>query len=89
MAAKVGYVAIDTVDPNSLAPFWCGLLGVHVDTTMGEGEFLILSPTEDGPPSAFSVSRRQKQERTVSIWISWSMTWTPPPERSSDSAVVG
>ena len=48
MAAKVGYVAIDTVDPNSLAPFWCGLLGVQVDTTIGEGEFLILSPTEDG-----------------------------------------
>ena len=48
MAAKVGYVAIDTVDPNSVAPFWCGLLGVQVDTTIGEGEFLILSPTEDG-----------------------------------------
>jgi predicted enzyme related to lactoylglutathione lyase len=48
MPAKVGYLAIDTVDPNSLAPFWCGLLGVHVDATIGEGEFLILSPTEDG-----------------------------------------
>jgi predicted enzyme related to lactoylglutathione lyase len=48
MAAKVGYVAIDTVDPNGVTPFWCGLLGVQVDTTIGEGEFLILSPTEDG-----------------------------------------
>ena len=46
MPAKVGYLAIDTVDPNSLAPFWCELLGVHVDTTIGEGEFLILSPTD-------------------------------------------
>ena len=48
MSAKVGYVAIDSVDPNSLVPFWCELLGVEVDTTIGEGEFLILSPTEDG-----------------------------------------
>jgi predicted enzyme related to lactoylglutathione lyase len=46
--AKIGYLAIDTVDPNDLAPFWCGLLGVQVDTTIGAGEFVILSPTEDG-----------------------------------------
>jgi hypothetical protein len=25
MPAKVGYLAIDTVDPGALAPFWCGL----------------------------------------------------------------
>jgi predicted enzyme related to lactoylglutathione lyase len=44
----VGYLAIDTVDPIRLAPFWCGLLGVEVDTTIGDGEFLILSPTAEG-----------------------------------------
>ncbi len=48
VAAKIGYLAIDTVDPKSLAPFWCGLLGVQVDTVLGEGEFLLLSPTEEG-----------------------------------------
>jgi len=48
MAAKVGYLVIDTVDPERLAPFWCDLLGVSVDMTIGEGEFLVLSPTEDG-----------------------------------------
>ncbi len=31
-----------------IAPFWCGLLGVHVDTTVGEGDFLILSPSVEG-----------------------------------------
>jgi predicted enzyme related to lactoylglutathione lyase len=51
--AKIGYLAIDTVDPNNLAPFWCGLLGVQVDTTIGEGEFVILSPTEDGVTLGF------------------------------------
>ena len=46
--ARIGYLAIDTVDPKGLAPFWCGLLGVQVDTEIGEGEFLLLSPTEEG-----------------------------------------
>jgi predicted enzyme related to lactoylglutathione lyase len=48
MSAKVGYLAIDTVDPNALPPFWCGLLGDEVDTTIGEDEFLLLTPTEAG-----------------------------------------
>jgi hypothetical protein len=47
MPAKVGYLAIDTVDPNDLAPFWCGLLGVHVDSEIGSGDFLLLSATKD------------------------------------------
>jgi predicted enzyme related to lactoylglutathione lyase len=48
MAAKVGYLAIDSVDPNFLAPFWCGLLGVEIDTIIGDGDFLLLTPTEEG-----------------------------------------
>jgi predicted enzyme related to lactoylglutathione lyase len=48
MPAKVGYLVIDAADPERLAPFWCGLLAVNVDTTIGDGEFLLLSPTEDG-----------------------------------------
>ncbi len=48
MPAKVGYIVIDAVDPDRLAPFWCGILGVHVDATIGDGDFLILSPAEDG-----------------------------------------
>ncbi len=48
MLAAVGYLAIDSVDPDRLAPFWCGLLGVEVDTTIGQGQFLLLSATKDG-----------------------------------------
>jgi predicted enzyme related to lactoylglutathione lyase len=48
MPAKVGYLVIDAVDPERLASFWCGLLAVSVDTTIGDGEFLVLSPAEDG-----------------------------------------
>ena len=48
MPTKVGYLVIDAVDPERLAAFWCGLLAVQVDATIGDGEFLVLSPTEDG-----------------------------------------
>jgi predicted enzyme related to lactoylglutathione lyase len=48
MPASVGYLVIDSVDPVALAPFWCALLDVSVDTTLGEGEFLVLTPTADG-----------------------------------------
>jgi len=48
MPAKVCYLAIDSIDPNRLPPSWCGLPGVDVDTTIEDGEFLILSPMEDG-----------------------------------------
>jgi predicted enzyme related to lactoylglutathione lyase len=48
MAAKVGFLVIDSVDPEALAPFWTELLGVTVDATIGEGQFLVLTPSEDG-----------------------------------------
>ena len=48
MPAKAGYLVIDAVDPERLTSFWCGLLAVSVDTTIGDGEFLVLSPAEDG-----------------------------------------
>jgi predicted enzyme related to lactoylglutathione lyase len=48
MPATVGYLVIDAVDPQALAPFWCGLLDVSVDATIGDGEFLVLSPTAEG-----------------------------------------
>lgn len=53
MPAKVGYLVIDTADPPGLATFWCGLLDVTVDMTIGDGEFLVLSPTEDGVTVGF------------------------------------
>ena len=48
MPAKVGYLVVDAADPESLARFWCNLLAVSLDMTIGDGEFLVLSPTEDG-----------------------------------------
>jgi hypothetical protein len=39
---------MDAADPSALARFWCGMLAVTVDAQVGDGEFLILSPTQDG-----------------------------------------
>ena len=48
MAASVGYLVIDATDPERLAQFWCGLLDVRVDTTLGDGQFVVLSAAKDG-----------------------------------------
>jgi predicted enzyme related to lactoylglutathione lyase len=48
MTASVGYLVIDSIDPSALARFWCALLDVGIDATIGEGEFLVLCPTADG-----------------------------------------
>jgi predicted enzyme related to lactoylglutathione lyase len=51
--AKIGFLVIDTVDPSRLAPFWCGLLAVEVSSTLNGGQFVVLSPTDDGLMIAF------------------------------------
>jgi predicted enzyme related to lactoylglutathione lyase len=48
MAASVGYLVIDSVSPSTLAAFWCAMLDTAVDSTIGEGEFLVLAATADG-----------------------------------------
>jgi predicted enzyme related to lactoylglutathione lyase len=48
MPASVGYLVMDTTDPARLARFWCGLLNVSVDATIGDGQFVVLSATGDG-----------------------------------------
>jgi predicted enzyme related to lactoylglutathione lyase len=48
MAASVGYLVIDSTDPLRLAPFWCALLEVEVAESIGDGQFIVLSPTADG-----------------------------------------
>jgi predicted enzyme related to lactoylglutathione lyase len=48
MPASVGYLVIDSTDPQRLARFWCALLDVRVDTTIGEGQFIVLSAAKDG-----------------------------------------
>jgi predicted enzyme related to lactoylglutathione lyase len=48
MPAAVGYLVIDTTDPAKLAPFWCALLNVQVEVSIGDGQFIVLTKTDDG-----------------------------------------
>jgi predicted enzyme related to lactoylglutathione lyase len=48
MTASVGYLAVDSVDPARLAEFWRALLGVTVDEILGDGTFILLTPTAAG-----------------------------------------
>jgi hypothetical protein len=44
MPATIGFLVIDSTDPERLAQFWCGPLGVEVSETIGAGQFVVLSP---------------------------------------------
>lgn len=48
MIAKVGYLVIDAVDVEHVARFWCELLGMQADLTVGDGQFVVLSPRDGG-----------------------------------------
>ncbi len=61
MQASVGYLAIDSTDPKRLTQFWCAVLGVEVDSTVGDGQFIMLSPTKDGLTVGF---QRVPEEKT-------------------------
>ncbi|HTR71008.1 MAG TPA: VOC family protein [Mycobacteriales bacterium] len=48
MAVSVGFLVIDSADPERLAEFWCGLMDVEIAERIGEGQFVVLRPTADG-----------------------------------------
>jgi predicted enzyme related to lactoylglutathione lyase len=53
MPADVGFIVIDTTDPEGLATFWRTLLGVGVGSTIGDGQYVVLSATKGGYTLAF------------------------------------
>jgi len=53
MAASVGFLVIDATDPQRLADFWGGLLDVTVESTIADGQFIVLSPAKDGLTVSF------------------------------------
>jgi predicted enzyme related to lactoylglutathione lyase len=44
----VGSVVIDSQDPDTITPFWCGILDVQVSAKHGEGQFVALTPAKGG-----------------------------------------
>ena len=48
--AKISYITVDSVDPDALAPFWAGVLGVQVEDRIEDGEYVLLGRTGEGIP---------------------------------------
>jgi predicted enzyme related to lactoylglutathione lyase len=63
MRASVGYLVIDAIDPERLATFWCAVLDVEVDSDIGDGQFVVLSPTKDGLTVGFQKVPEQKTSK--------------------------
>lgn len=60
MQASVGYLVIDAIDPERLTRFWSAMLDVEVDSSIGDGQFIVLSPTKDGLTVGFQKVPEQK-----------------------------
>ena len=87
MSAKVGYLVIDAAEPVTLARFWCGLLAVTVDTEIGDGEFLVLSPTDDGLTVGFQrVADVKLGKNRVHLASTTSTSTSCPPPNTRGGA---
>lgn len=51
--ARVGYLVLDANDPETLARFWCAVLGVDVQGWFAGEDYLVLTKTSDGLQLAF------------------------------------
>ena len=68
MQASVGYLVIDATDPERLTTFWSAMLGVEVDSSIGDGQFIVLSPTKDGLTVGFQkVPERKTTKNRVHL----------------------
>jgi predicted enzyme related to lactoylglutathione lyase len=50
---RARWIVIDSVDPDALVPFWCGLFGVERAGTFGEDYVMLTHGDGTVPPIAF------------------------------------
>jgi len=55
MSARIGYVVLDTVDPERIVGFWSELLGRPIEDRLNDGQYVTLA-AEAGSPG-FSLQR--------------------------------
>ena len=56
------FLAINTVDPDQITPF-CALLGVEVESTVGDGQLVLFSRTRNGLTVGFQCVLEPKTTR--------------------------
>jgi hypothetical protein len=74
MQVSVGYLVIDTTDPERLAPFYTSLLGVEVAARVGDGDYLVL-----GAKDGFALSfQRVPEEKAGKNRLHMGGRWVEP-----------
>jgi Glyoxalase-like domain len=76
LGMRMGAVVIDCADPDRLATFWAGLLGVEKYKSLGEPvKYAGIAPIDWGAPyMSFQRVPEPRRRRTVPIWTSMSTT---------------
>lgn len=65
---RISHVIIDSVDPDRIAPFWCGLLGTEVATRIDDGRFVFLHATAGAPSIGIQrVPERKETKNRVHV----------------------
>ena len=49
----IGFIVMDTQDPEVIAPFWCEVLGTEEDVRVGGDQFVLLKAAAGAPVLAF------------------------------------
>lgn len=46
---SIGYIVMDTQDPDRIAPFWCGILGTEEESRVGGDQYVLLKAVGGAP----------------------------------------
>ena len=68
MPASVGYLVFDAMEPERLTRLG-HLLDVEVDTTIGEWQFVVLTPTKDGLTIGFQRAKSGKNRLHLDLVV--------------------
>ena len=88
MPASIGYLVIDTTAPERLAAFWCRLLEVTVDTTIGDGQFIVLSPSKGRSPPCPRPDRSEELHSRRPVLDCGGPALAKPPRVRSDGRIA-
>ena len=87
VVGKVAYIVIDSVDPEALAPFWGGMLGVGIESRVAGGEYVLLArPEGSGPAIAF---QRVPEARSGKVRIHLDLAVTDLDRATADIERLG
>jgi predicted enzyme related to lactoylglutathione lyase len=89
---RISHVMLDSRDPETLAPFWCGLLGTEISSRFDDGRFVFLEPTGDGVPAVgiqwVPEPKAVKNRMHVDLEVDDLQEWTRWVRRNGGSRIA-